>query len=259
MKNYTLLVLLFVSMCSCATSQKILYLQDLEKDKTLGAMIDHQPVIKPDDRLHIVVSAPVRDVAAPYNLGLAPQPSSTPTAGANEQNPMLSYLVDEEGYIDFPVLGRIQVAGMTTRQLASLLTNRISYDVKDPTVNVSFADYRVTILGEVRAPGTYTLPGEHTTIFQALGMAGDIAITGRRKNILLLREEDGRYEFARLDLRRSDILFSPYYYLDRNDLLYVAPSRSRIQSATAPTSVISIAVSSVSLVGTLITLGLLLK
>jgi polysaccharide export outer membrane protein len=237
----------------------MLYLQDLKNGKTLGPMIDRQPVIKPDDRLHIVVSAPVREVAVPYNSGVSPSSATSPSPNDHSSSPALSYLVDEEGCIDFPVLGRIEVAGMTTRQLARLLTDRISYDVKDPTVNVSFADYRVTILGEVRAPGTYTLPDERTTIFQALGMAGDLAITGRRRNILLLREEDGRYEYARLDLRRSDILFSPYYYLNRNDLLYVLPSRSRIQSATYPATVVSIAVSSVGLIGTLVSLGLLLK
>jgi polysaccharide export outer membrane protein len=144
MKNYALLVVLFATLCSfasCASSRKILYLQDLEKDTILGAMIDHQPVIKPGDRLYIVVSAPVREVAVPYNLGFATPPSTPGGAGsgAGEQglSSLMSYLIDEQGNIDFPVLGRMQVAGMTTSELAKMLTGRISFDVKDPTVNVS--------------------------------------------------------------------------------------------------------------------------
>lgn len=237
-KNLSLSALLsVVSMCAvaCASPRKILYLQDLREGKTIEALLDYEPTVKPDDRLYIVVSAPVREVAAPYNL--TPEGAGQPT---------LSYRVDGEGYIDFPVLGRIDVGGKTLRQVTREITDRVSFDVRDPVVNVSFADYRVTILGEVHAPGTYNLPDGRTTIFQAIGMAGDLSIAGRRSNVLLLRENDGRYEYARLDLRRSDIFNSPYYYVNQNDLIYIAPNMARIQSGTTPGGIISLALSSAS-------------
>jgi polysaccharide export outer membrane protein len=228
--------LILATMCSCSSSQKILYLQDLDGRKRVDALINHEPEVKPDDRLYIVVSAPVREVAAPYNLS---------TDGTNA--PLLSYRVDADGCIDFPVLGRVAVGGRTLRELTRELTERISTDVKDPVVSIAFADQRVTILGEVHAPGTYNLPSERTTIFQAIGMAGDMSIAGRRSNVLLLREVDGRYEHARLDLRHSDIFNSPYYYIQRNDLIYIAPAPSRIQSATTSNGIISVALSAASL------------
>ena len=233
---------LSVLLCACASSGKILYLQDLKNNKKIEALHDYEPTIKRDDKLLIVVSAPNREVAAPYNQG--------PGDGSGNA-PAMPYLVDAEGYMDFPILGRIMVEGKTRRELSRMLTEWIAVDVKDPIVNVSFANYRVTILGEVRAPGTYTMPSDKTTIFQALGMAGDLTIAAKRSNVLLLREVGNRYEYVRLDLRRSDILYSPYFYLNQNDLLYVAPNTSRISSGTAPTTVLSIMLSSASFLLTL--------
>jgi polysaccharide export outer membrane protein len=156
------------------------------------------------------------------------------------------------------VLGTIRVEGMTRRDLVEMLTERIALDVKDPIVNISFANFRVTVLGEVRAPGTFTMVSDRTTIFQALSMAGDLGLTARRGNVLLVRETTDGYQYVRLDLRRSDLLTSPWYYMSQNDLLYVAPSRGRIQSGTASTTVLSIISSALSLVSVGVALYLLL-
>ena len=233
---------LSVLLCSCASSRKILYLQDLKNNKTIEALHDYEPTIKRDDKLYIVVSAPNREVAAPYNQGPGDGTGNTPG---------LPYQVDAEGYVDFPILGRIMAEGKTRRELSQTLTEWIATDVKDPTVNVAFANYRVTILGEVRAPGTYTMPSDRTTIFQALGMAGDMTIAAKRSDVLLLREVGDGYQYVRLDLRSSDILSSPYYHLNQNDLLYVAPNTSRISAGTAPTTIFSIMLSSASFLLTL--------
>jgi polysaccharide export outer membrane protein len=245
-----------VMACSCASSRKILYLQDLKDNQPAGMVLDYEPTIKPDDRLYIVVSAPVREVAAPYNLSHGVSTTSSAPAGdtGSPSMPSLSYRVDADGCIDFPVLGRIQVEGSTLRELTRELTTRISFDVKDPVVNITFANYRVTILGEVRSPGTYNLPSERTTIFQAIGMAGDLTIAGRRKDVLLLRETDGRYEYARLDLRNSDIFSSPYYYIHQNDMLYISPAPSRIQAGTASTAILSTVFSTTSVANFILTL-----
>ncbi len=233
----TLMLALTVLTVSCASSRKILYLQDIDKNPVLQALHQHKPAIKSGDQLRIAVTAPNPDVAAPYNQDGAP---------------VSLYRVDDEGYINFPVLGRMAVSGKTTDELAQTLKEWIAVDVRDPVVEVRFSDYRVTILGEVRSPGTYTLPGDGTTIFQALGMAGDLTIAGKRNNVLVLRLVEGRYQYATLDLRKADILSSPYYSLDRDDLLYVAPNTARISSGTAPMTIISMLFSSASFIMTLI-------
>lgn len=210
---------------SCATPGRILYFQDIGKNRALTASRDYEPVIKKDDKLRIIVSAPNKDVVAPYNLTLSGNTGTTAS--------VMPYLVDADGYINLPTLGLMHVEGMTRRQLEQKLTYIIAQDVVDPIVNVSFENYRITILGDVNSPGTYTMPSERTTILQALGMAGDLTLTGKRNNILLLRETADGYEYVKIDLRKTDILTSPYYYLAQNDVIYVAPSTARISSGTS--------------------------
>jgi polysaccharide export outer membrane protein len=224
--------------CSCASARKIVYLQDLENGKTVGHISDFQPVIKTGDKLRINVSAPVVEVVTHYNV--------------NGETP---YTVDNDGYIAMPVLGRVAAIGLTTRQLSDRLTGMISVDVKDPVVVVSFADYRVTILGEVRAPGTYSMAHEQTNIFQAIGLAGDLTMAGKRNNILLLRETNHGYQYTRLDIRSSDILNSPYFYVHQNDVIYVEPTPSRIQSGTSSQTIMGLAVSALSLTNLIIALS----
>lgn len=232
-------------LCSCSNAKKVLYFQDIETKKQLEAFQNYEPLIKKDDLLSIIVSGPNKDVTMPYNLTLGENALNTSST--------ISYLVDAEGYISFPILGKIHVEGMTRRQLEDYLTYRISKDVKNPIVVISFQNYRVTILGEVNSPGTYTMPSEKTTILQALGMAGDLAISGKRSDILLLREKDGNFEYTKIDLRRTDILTSPEYYLCQNDVIYVSPISSRISSGTSPTATASLIFSSLGMILTLVT------
>lgn len=226
-------------MYSCASSKKIIYFQDIEQNKHLKAFHNYEPVIRKDDQLSIVVSAPTKDVVVPYNLTLSDDLAATSA---------MPYLVDTEGYINFPMLGKMHIEGLTRRGLEEKLRYEIAKDVKDPIVNVSFLNYRVTILGDVKAPGTYTMPSEKTTLLQALGMAGDLSITAKRDKILLLREsEGGEYEYAMIDLRNTNILTSPYYYMSQNDVIYVSPRMSRAGSMNAA-GVVSVITSSASLV-----------
>lgn len=233
--------------CSCSSSREVLYFQDIENKRQLNAFQNYEPLIKKDDLLNIIVSGPNKDVTMPYNLTLVEN-----TMGVNSTYP---YLVDAEGNINFPILGKLHVEGMTRRQLEDLLTEKISKDVKNPIVVISFQNYRVTILGEVNSPGTYIIPSEKTTILQALGMAGDLTISGKRNNILLIREKEGKIESTKIDLRKSDILTSPNYYVYQNDVIYVSPISSRISSGTTPTATASMIFSSI---GMILTLGLLI-
>lgn len=229
-------IIITMLLCSCASSKKVTYFQDIDEKQNLTAFHNYEPKIKKDDKLSIIVSGPNKDVVTPYN---------------NEKN---TYIVDINGYINFPVLGKIEVEGLTLQQLSDKLTTEISKDVKNPIINASFMNYKITVLGEVRAPGTYTMASERTTILQALGLAGDLTLGAKRSDVLLIREIDGSYKHIRIDLRKSEILSSPYFYLCQNDVIYVAPTSSRTFSGSSQSSFIPIITSSLGLVVSLVAL-----
>ena len=173
---------------SCTTSKQILYFQDIDTAEIDRIVTDYEPVIKRDDILKIVVSGPDKLVVQPYNLTLGEVTTYGSTSPANST---LEYHVDKDGYIDFPVLGRIKVLGMTRQSLVEYLTDALKKEVYDPVVYVSFANFKITVLGEVKNPGTYNVTSERITILQALGMAGDLNLTARRDGIILIREDNG--------------------------------------------------------------------
>ena len=214
---------------SCTTSKQILYFQDIDTAEIDRIVTDYEPVIKRDDILKIVVSGPDKLVVQPYNLTLGEVTTYGSTSPANST---LEYHVDKDGYIDFPVLGRIKVLGMTRQSLVEYLTDALKKEVYDPVVYVSFANFKITVLGEVKNPGTYNVTSERITILQALGMAGDLNLTARRDGIILIREDNGLNTHIKIDLKTSDILSSPYFYLQQNDVLYVPASPTRVATAT---------------------------
>lgn len=224
--------ILLTTLFNSCSSQKIIYFQDIDKIdvENLTTPDNYEPKIKKGDMISIIVSAPDKDVVAPYN------------------NEPMTYAVDIDGYITFPVLGRIKVQDLTLGELSNWFTAMISKDVKKPIVTASFMNYTVTILGEVRSPGTYVMQSEKTTILQALGMAGDLTLSGKRNDILLIREINGNYERIRIDLRKSDILSSPYYYLCQNDVIYVAPNSYRAFSGSNQSTIIPLVASTIGLV-----------
>ena len=240
---------------SCATKKDILYFQNIEEVEPKAQTTQYEAVIKKDDRLTIVVSGPDKTVTAPYNLTLG-EMSTTSGSGSstNPENATLTYLVDPEGNINFPILGTIHVEGMTRNQLVNYLQTEIGKDVKDPIVYVAIKNYKITVLGEVRSPGTYTMDSEKITILQALGRAGDLNLTAERDGILLIREENGVERHYNIDLKSADLLNSPYFYLQQNDVIYVPASASRVASATMATGIWSTALSSVTTTVSLVTL-----
>ena len=253
------LVYLAAVLAGCASSKQILYFQDI-KDRELKALVnEYEAVIKKDDRLAIVVSGADKSVTAPYNLTLTDLGMGSGAASVNPEQSTLSYLVDSEGNIEFPILGTVHVEGMTRNQLAQYLTAEIGKDVRDPIVYVAFKNYKITVLGEVRNPGTYTMDSEKISILQALGRAGDLMLTARRDGILLIREVDGVEKHVEIDLRNSDILESPYFYLQQNDVIYVPASATRVATATAATSLWSSILSSITTTISVITLVVALQ
>ena len=163
---------------SCASYKDIIYFQDISDRELQPLLNEYEATIKKDDRLAIVVSGSDKTVTAPYNLTLS-EISSTSNSTNPEQS-TLSYLVDAEGNIEFPILGTLHVEGMTRNELVRFLTEEIGKDVKDPIVYVNFKNFKITVLGEVRSPGTYTIDSEKISVLQALGRAGDLNLTAKR-------------------------------------------------------------------------------
>lgn len=241
-------------LASCATSKQILYMQDINEVELHELPADYEAVIKKDDRLTILVSGPDKQVTSPYNLTLGDMTVSSSVT--DPERAALSYLVDKNGDIDFPILGKIHVEGMTRNELMSYLKTEIGKDVKDPIVYVSIRNYKITVLGEVRVPGTYTMDCEKINILQALGRAGDLNLTAKRDGILLIREENGKEVHYTIDLKSAKLLEEPYFYLQQNDIIYVPASATRVMTATAATGIWSVGLSSVSTLATVVTLAM---
>ena len=203
--------------------------------------------IQPDDQLAITIYSINPAGAAPLNLN-----NENTSGGSNETASVgAGYLVDREGNIDLPSLGRLKIAGLTIQQLKDTIANRSLKYINDPIVNVRYLNFRFTLLGEVANPGNFVIANEQVTLLQALGMAGDISPYGNREKILIVREMDGQQVFEYINLHSQDIFTSPYFYLQKNDLIYVEPMQAKTASIQDPASKI------LSYVSVLITLATL--
>ncbi len=219
---------------SCASRKDVVYLQNADVNKRIKAECEYKTVIHPDDLLSIIVACEDVTAAVPFNtpmIGLGREAVSS----SAQQAPPQGYLVDKEGYIDFPVLGKIQVMDMTRNDLSELLKEKVSEYLKNPIVTIQYLNFRVTVLGEVKNPGSYKVSSERVSLLDALGMAGDLQINAKRKNVLVMREQGNEKQFARVDLTSTDYIDSPFFYLQQNDVIYVEPSKGRIAGGNAST------------------------
>lgn len=225
MKKVSLLLLSIIFFSSCATKKQILYFQDAEELNNLLSSNYFEPKIEANDILHISVTSIDESVVAPFKMSLLEGTSTN-------QNPLLSgYLVNTQGNIQFPVLGQLAVAGKTRGEVVSLLTSRISEYVKDVVIDVRIMNFKVTVIGGVNNPGVYTIVDEQVTLPQAIGLAGDISENGKRKNIMILRLENGKQKVTRVDFTKTDFFESDYYFLKQNDVVYVEPSLKGVKKS----------------------------
>jgi polysaccharide export outer membrane protein len=215
---------------SCTSSRKIVYMQDSNDESTLNSLYnpDYELKIQPEDQLTILISCKSKDLLEPFssriNVG-----SGTGTQGGGGSSTTNYFLVEKDGTIHFPVFGKIQAAGKTREQLAQDLKNMIIEKryVLDPDVTVLISNFRVNVLGEVSSPGVKVSNSEKMTIYEALAMAGDLKITGLRKNVKVMRTIDGKVQTIVLDLTsQKKVLSSPAYYLRQNDVIYVEPNKA---------------------------------
>jgi polysaccharide biosynthesis/export protein len=216
-----------IVLSSCATKKDIVYFQNAKNFETIVDTDTFTPKFKVNDIVSIYVSTFDTEASKPFNL----VKSTGGNTGAGNQ--FLDYLIDIEGNIDFPVLGKIKLLGLTVEQSKELIKQKLSEGyLKDPIVNIRILNFRITILGDVRSPGTYFISGERITIMEALGLAGDLTIKGRRDNVLVIRDFNGTKTYTRIDLTNKEVFNSPVYFLTQNDVVYVEPNNSSISTAS---------------------------
>jgi len=226
-----------VLIASCAGPKKSVYFKDnIPNDpRVIVQQMDkvHEAIVQPDDILAIHISTISSMLDQPNNIfndGGAPYAvTSTLGGGGAASAANKGYLVDPNGYLDFPVLGKLKVSGLTIRQIKDMLTNRLKDYVKDPVAEVNIVNYRITVLGEVVRPGTIIAPNHKISVLDAIAAAGDIPVYGRKDNVLIIRETEGTREYARLNLNSRDIFKSPYFYLKQNDVIIVEPNNIKKQ------------------------------
>lgn len=227
-----LALLVLAVLPACSSHKDIAYLQEQEGALRAAADSLYDARIKPKDLLTITVNTFDREASLPFNLMY---PSNSPNGFSNSvgENIMQKYLVDNDGEIDFPVLGRIKVAGLTKKEVEAYLRGRLSVYLKEePLVNVRMVNYKISVIGEVAHPNTYTITNEKVNVLEALALAGDMTIYGKRKNVKLMREgENGERNVYTIDLTDKNLIHSPYFYLQQNDVLYVEPNRTKMRNS----------------------------
>ena len=229
----------------CVSSKKLLYFQENEQIKLTDSLVNFEPALQPGDLITINVSANDPVSGQTFNLYEANIHNNLPR--------MLPYLVDSEGQINFPVLGKLQAGGYTTQQVGNNITEALNAYLVAPIVNVRLTNFKITVMGEVQKPGTYAVPNERLTIVEALGLAGDLNIQAKRNDITLIREHEGKRVFYEVDLTNKALFNAPYYYLAQNDVLYVEPNKTKINSSAVGAST-SVILSSIGILISLITL-----
>lgn len=220
---------------SCETTKKVAYFQDIsaeQQSELANTAKFTEPVIQSDDILSISIFTidPTTNMVVNQAASQAISTVTGSTVALGATPPTSGFLVDKNGEIDLSVVGKVKVIGLTTYQARDLIKEKSALVYTNPNVQVRYANFKVTILGEVARPASYVIPNEKVSVLDALGLAGDLTIFGKRENVTLIRDNAGKKEFARLNLNSKEIFNSPYYYLKQNDVLYVEPNRGKAAS-----------------------------
>lgn len=233
----------------CTGKKKMIYFQG-----TLNAGSSNEnynPTLHADDFISVIVMGMDPETVKPFNI---PTQGGIMSGGGYSMGSQTApgYLVDINGNIDFPVIGKIKVAGLTRSVVIDSMKTKLKPYLNNPTILIRIMNFKVTVLGEVNNPGTFTIPNERVTLPEALGIAGDLKITGKRKNVMVIRDVDGKKTEYRVDLTSKELFSSPVYYLNQNDVVYVEPNRSKMNSSALNQANAGIIISAVSLIITVI-------
>lgn len=237
----------------CGNSRNLVYFNNLPDTSIYQAQAPAipEPVIQPGDILRIRVNSLNAETNRLFNTGtLQTDPEQARYASADEGNVGAEgYLVNAEGYISFPVAGQVELGGLTIEQARVRIEGLVEEYAKDAIINIRFANFKITVVGEVRRPATFTVTNDRINIIEALGLAGDLTEFGKRDNILLIREENGQRTLARINLNDKDALTTPYFYLKQNDVLYVQPTQYRDPSGDRTLRVLTAVFSGMTALG----------
>lgn len=248
-KYYTIFILLLCLLAtSCVSQKEVIYFQ-ANPSESDTQMIGQKYVSKlqSGDILSIMVSSLSPEASAmfnPYQQEL--RTTQLQTIQTTAPNPASGYLINEEGFVTLPLVGKIKLAGLSTSDATDLVTQQLHKYLQQPTVNIRVLNFKVSVLGEVARPALYTIPNEKITLPEAIALAGDLTIYGKRNNVQVIREVDGKRVFTRVDLTKRDIFTSPYYYLQANDVVYVEPTRSKVMSSDRTIQLIPVVLSGLS-------------
>ncbi len=266
MKKKTLqilaVVLMVLGLASCKAPENIVYMQDVVNDSRIDVADLAMIRIRPGDQLSIVVSSRNPELSAIFNLAVPYRyvgNAHFSTSGSQSQTAY--FTVASDGTIDYPVFGSLQVSGLTRQELSKKIKDMIiggDY-IKDPVVTVDYANLTISVLGEVASPGKYSINKDRITLFDALSMAKDLTINGNRNDVLVLREEpDGATQSYRVDLTKANLMQSPVYYLQQNDVIYVSPNEQRRRQSQATGNTIMTPTFWLSITSTLCTVATLI-
>ena len=246
-------------LASCSTPNNIAYFQNKAVDQPEKIDKHAGIVIQPKDMLSIIVSSKNPELVVIFNLPVVSYQAGSEIVSTGSSQRMMGYVVDNDGYIDFPILGQIKVAGLTRWELSELIKDKLLNGgyLSDAVVTVEFMNFKVSVIGEVNSPGTYGIEGDKVTILQAISLARDLTIYGMRENVSVIRERDGERIIYEINLCDVSMFNSPAYYLQQNDIVYVQPSGIKARQSTTDDKALrmtSIAVSSGSLLVSVATL-----
>ncbi len=258
-----------IMLASCGVARQVPYFQDLSSDTTLAILPEPEPIVfKPEDKISILVNSREPQLMALFNLpvmqknlSLSGASSGSGSSFTSSGNNLAGYTVDRNGDIDFPVLGKIHIAGMTREQAAEYIKGLLIENnlIKDPVVTIEYLNLSVSILGEVNTPGRYIIDKDRITILDALSMAGDLTIYGKRENVTVIRQVGDHQQVYEVNLTSAkDVLTSPAYYLQQNDMIYVEPNRMRANQSTVNGNSVASASFWVSIASFLVSLGVLI-
>ncbi len=234
-RKFLVLVLASVLLCACGAPKQIVYFQDVESELGEQTASQKDIRIRPNDKISIVVNSKDPMLVNLFNLPVANRMiGSTSSTGSISQG-VSAYTIDKKGNIDFPVLGAIRIEGMTREEVAAHIKHELISKnlVKDPVVTVEFVNLTFSIMGEVASPGRYEINKDKVTILEAISMAGDLTIYGKRENILVMREENGVKQAYNINLCSAEQVYSsPAYYLQQNDVIYIEPNGTKARQST---------------------------
>lgn len=242
MKNVLILLLIGLFVSSCTSKRNLTYFSDLPQNASYQAAIvnAYEPTIQKGDILSITVSSLDAASNAMFNTGTLQTGMTKVTGiGASADLGKEGYLVGGDGHVNFPIIGQIQLKDLTLTQAHEKMQRELIKYVKEPIVNIRYLNFKITVIGEVQKPTTFVIPNDRINVLEALGMAGDMTVYGKRQNVLVIREENGERNMVRLDFNSKDVFSSPYFYLKQNDIVYVEPSALRDPSGERTLRIVS--------------------